>query len=168
VDAVGSAFVTGMTRSANFPTANALEPACASCTTAEFEFDAFVSKLNSDGTALVYSTFLGGHARDIGRDIAVDSVGNAYVAGQTSSLDFPTTTGAFQTAFHNKADAFVAKLNHAGSALLYATFIGGNDLDLATGIAIDSAGNAYISGLSMSADFPRVRPLQEHGGGACD
>src|SRR5262249_25430082 len=147
VDAAGSPFVTGMTRSADFPAANAFQPTCASCTTAEFEFDAFVSKLNSNGTALIYSTFLGGHARDIGRDIVVDSIGNAYVPGQTSSVNFPTTAGAFQASFHNEADAFVAKFNSLGSALVYSTFIGGNDLDTATGLAIDSSGNAYISGL---------------------
>lgn len=168
VDAAGFAFVTGMTRSANFPIVSAFQSACASCTTAEFEFDAFVSKLNVNGTALVYSTFLGGHARDIGRDIAVDSGGNTYVTGQTSSLNFPATAGAFQTSFHGGADAFVTKLNAAGSTLLYASYIGGNDVDVASGIALDSFGNAYLSGLSASADFPTVKTLQEFGGGTCD
>jgi hypothetical protein len=167
-DAGGSAFVTGSTRSANFPAADAFQPACASCAAPEFEFDAFVSKLNANGTALVYSTFLGGHARDFGLGVAVDDVGNAYVAGQTSSLDFPVTTGAFQTSLLGLANAFVAKLNAAGSALMYSSLIGGSDFDVATGIAVDGSGNAYLSGSSSSADYPAVNPLQGYSGGLCD
>lgn len=168
LNAEGFAFVTGRTRSANFPTANAFQSACASCAAPILEYDAFVSKLNPNATALVYSTFLGGNARDTASDIVVDSIGNAYVAGHTSSNDFPITTGAFQTSFHGLADAFVTKLNTAGAALQYSSFIGGGDFDAATGIALDSSGNAYLSGLSSSADFPTVNPLQGYGGGACD
>src|SRR5258708_36934399 len=124
----GFAFVTGRTRSANFPTANAFQSACGRCTAtpqASPEDDAFVSKLNANGTALVYSTFLGGNARDRGWGIAVDSIGNAHVAVQTSSSNFPITTGAFQTSYHEVADAFVSKLNAAGSDLVYSSFVGG-------------------------------------------
>jgi hypothetical protein len=168
VDGAGSAFVTGSTRSTNFPTANALQPACASCATPFFEFDAFVSKLNAAGTSLVYSTFLGGNARDAGWGIAVDSVGNAHVAGETSSIDFPVTTGAFQTSERGLSDAFASKLNGAGSALLYSSFVGGDYFDSATGIALDSSGNAYLTGSTLSADFPTVNPLQGYSGGVCE
>jgi hypothetical protein len=172
VDAAGFAFVTGMTHSANFPTANAFQSACASCTqNINPGPDAFVSKLNADGTALVYSTFLGGNSGnsfDIGRAIAVDSIGNAHVAGWTASSNFPITAGAFQTSFRGAEDAFVTKLDAAGSALLYSSFIGGSDFDVATGIALDSSGNAYLTGFTESADFPTVNPLQGYSGGFCD
>jgi Bacterial Ig-like domain (group 3)/Beta-propeller repeat len=179
VDASGNAFVTGSTRSTNFPTANAFQSVCASCTRTSSQFgdfvalDAFVSKLNASGTALVYSTFLGGNHRDVGEAIALDSLGNAYVAGETWSPDFPTTPGAFQASLRpigdafafGPADAFVTKLNAAGSTLMYASFIGGGDLDGATGIALDASGNAFLSGFSRSTDFPTVKPLQGHSGG---
>src|SRR5262249_38747898 len=135
--------------------------------TQSVEFDAFVSKLDTDGTALVYSTFLGGHARDTGSDITIDSAGNAYVTGQTASLDFPTTAGAFQTSPRGGGDAFVTKLNAAGSALQYSSYLGGNDFDAANSVAIDSSGNAYLTGSSMSADFPSAKPLQGFDGGEC-
>jgi len=175
VDAAGFIFVTGTTRSANFPTANAFQSACASCSAATTgpagptpTYDAFVSKLNASGTALVYSTFLGGNDYDAGRGIVLDRLGNAHVAGATRSNNFPTTAGAFQTSYRGVGDAFVTKLNAAGSTLMYSSFVGGSGYDIATGMALDSAGNAYLAGSSGSDDFPTVNPLQGYSGGACD
>src|SRR5262249_30731285 len=114
---------------------------------------AFVAKLNAAGYALVYATYLGGD--DAGFDIAVDGAGNAYVTGNTDSSDFPTTPGAFQPGPGGSfGDAFVAKLSAAGDALVYSTYLGGSDADTGDGIAVDGAGNAYITGSTDSSDFP--------------
>ena len=160
VDASGNAYVTGITQSPNFPTtAGAFDRTGA----ASNNLDAFVTKLNSNGTALIYSTFLGGSNFEWGRGIAVDGAGNAYIVGQTKSSDFPTTGGAFDRTFNvdtcprcgiDQYDAFVAKLNTAGSGLVYSTFLGGFDLDDALAIAIDGSGNAYIGGETGSSNFP--------------
>ena len=149
VDLSGNAYVTGDTYSSNFPiTAGAVQ------TTYGGGTDAFVSKLNSGGSALVYSTYLGGSSSDSGQGIALDSAGNAYVTGNTASINFPVTAGAFQTASGGIYDAFVSKLNSGGSALVYSTYLGGSNYDLGYGIAVDSAGNAYVTGNSHSSDFP--------------
>ena len=108
-------------------------------------YDAFVAKLNPAGTALVYSTYLGGSSVDYGYGIAVDSAGNAYVVGNTASTDFPTMN-PLQAANGGGLDVFVATLNAAGSALIYSTYLGGSGDDMGTGIALDSAGNAYVTG----------------------
>jgi len=159
VDGAGNAYVTGRTRSANFPTANALQPAIGGIE------DAFVAKLNASGTALVYSTYLGGSKGADGYGIAADGAGNAYVTGSTESDNFPTTPGAFQPAFVGSGDAFVAKLNAAGSALVYSTYLGGGNQDIGFGIAVDGAGNAYVTGETISTDFPTANPLQPAIGG---
>src|SRR2546422_244520 len=117
-------------------------------------FDAFVTKLNAAGSALVYSTYLGGSGDDESFGIAVDALGNAYVAGFTDSSNFPTTALAFRTTSRGGGDAFVTKLNATGSALVYSTYLGGSDLDAALGIAVDGLGNAYVTGLTNSANFP--------------
>ncbi len=154
VDSSGSAYITGMAGSADFPTTPG-----AFQTTWKGE-DAFVAKLNPAGTELIYSTFLGGGATDTISGIAIDQVRNAYVAGGTNSNDFPTTSGAFQTSYANgsiafgPADAFVTKLNPAGTALVYSTYLGGRDDDGAGPIAVDAAGNAYTTGSTGSTDFP--------------
>ena len=121
--------------------------------------DAFVTKLNAAGSALAYSTFLGGtggfQELDQGWDIAVDGSGRAYVAGGTDSPDFPTTTGAFDTTYNGgNADAFVTKLNAAGSALAYSTFLGGTGDEEGRGIAVDGSGRAYVAGGTDSTDYP--------------
>src|SRR5207247_8031231 len=112
--------------------------------------DAFVTKLNPAGNGsadLVYSTYLGGRGSDQGRGIAVDVAGNAYVTGITSSTNFPTTAGAFQTHFHGSfVDGFVTKFNATGTALLYSTYLGGFDFDEANAIAVDTADSAYVTG----------------------
>lgn len=103
---------------------------------------------------LLYSTFLGGSSNDRSASIAVDEAGSAYVAGWTNSGDFPTTPGTFDPSFNGSYDTFVAKLNPAGSELIYATFLGGSDWDSGKGIAVDGAGSTYVTGYTHSSDFP--------------
>jgi len=149
VDSAGSAYVTGNTSSTNFPTMNPLQAAL------DGSGDVFVTKLNPTGSALVYSTYLGGSGADGGSGIAVDSAGNTYVLGTTTSTDFPTTPGAFQPTFGGFEDIFVSKINPTGSALVYSTYLGGSSGDVAgRGIAVDSASNAYVAGATGSRDFP--------------
>jgi len=154
VDGSGNAYVTGYTGSTDFPTAGPLQAA-----NAGGDYDAFVSKFNAAGSALTYSTYLGGSGGDSGRGIAVDGSGNAYVTGQTASTDFPTA-GPLQAAMAGDWDAFVSKLNAAGSALTYSTYLGGWFGDEGHGIAVDGLGNAYVTGGTYSPDFPTAGPLQ--------
>ncbi|GAA4705385.1 DUF7948 domain-containing protein [Phytohabitans rumicis] len=160
VDAAGSAYVTGFTQSPTFPTTAGAFDRTGS---ASNDLDAFVAKLNPAGTGLAYSTFLGGTNFDWGRDIAVDAAGNAYVAGQTKSSSFPTTSNAFDRTFNvdscprcgiDQYDAFVAKLNPSGSQLVYSTFLGGFDFDDILSIALDGTGQAYVAGQTVSSNFP--------------
>ncbi|TLY20499.1 MAG: hypothetical protein E6K68_07800, partial [Nitrospirae bacterium] len=146
VDALGNAYVSGVTASTNFPTT----PGAFQTTFGSF----FVTKLDPTGSAFVYSTYLGGMSLDEFSGLAVDAAGNAYVTGNTDSSNFPTTLGAFQTAIGGFVDAFVTKLNPSGSALVYSTFLGGSGFDEGLGIAVDAAGNAYVTGLTLSTDFP--------------
>ena len=161
VDSSGNAYVTGDTRSINFPTVNALQPGLGG------ETDPFVTKFNAAGSALVYSTYLGGSDLDSGLAIAVDSFGNAYVAGGTNSTDFPTAN-PFLAAKVGSFDAFVAKLNSAGSTLRYSTFLGGTGEDIGRGIAVDATGNAYVTGNSLSPNFPTIGPFQASCAGGVD
>src|SRR5439155_688850 len=131
LDAVGNAYVTGRTDSFDFPTANPLQ-----ATTRDSE-DAFVAKLNAAGSALVYSTYLGGSGTDLGNGIAVDAAGNAYVTGRTTSSNFPTANPLQGAIGGGGLDAFVAKLDPAGSALVYSTYLGGGNSDSGNGIAVD-------------------------------
>jgi hypothetical protein len=157
VDSTGNVYVTGQTYSANFPTTSgAFQRACERPCSGHGA--AFVTKLNPEGSALVYSTYIGGNGPDWGGGIAVDKAGNVYVTGQASSANFPTTPGAFQTICGDAGcgfgDVFVTKLNPGGSALIYSTYLGGSGLDFGRGIAIDNAGNAYVTGGTLSTDFP--------------
>ena len=165
VDSAGNAYVTGYTDSTDFPaTAGAFQTSSAG----GFG-DAFVYKLNASGSALVYSTYVGGSQSDEGREIAVDRSGSAYISGQTLSSDFPVTHGALQTSFGGVEDATVFKLNASGSALVYSTYLGGSSDDAARGIAVDSAGNAFVTGFTESTDFPTTPgALQETFGGEFD
>jgi hypothetical protein len=115
-------------------------------------------KLNASGSALVYSTYLGGSGDEEARGIALDSAGNAYVTGYTGSTDFPTANPLQDVYGGGFSDAFVTKLNASGSALVYSTYLGGSGDEEARGIALDSAGNAYVTGFTRSADF-RTTPL---------
>ncbi|MDP2659855.1 MAG: SBBP repeat-containing protein, partial [Dehalococcoidia bacterium] len=150
MDGNGAAYVTGMTDSANFPTT----PGAYDSSYNEGSYDAFVAKLNPAGSALAYATFLGGSDYDQATGIAVDGSGATYVASTTYSANFPTTSGAYDTSFNGRPGAFVAKLNPAGSALVYATFVGGSGGDFVQGIAVDGSGAAYFTGFTASADFP--------------
>lgn len=151
VDIPGDAYVTGRAGSGNFPTT----PGAFQTNYFSGYGNAFVSKLNPSGTALLYSTYLGGSGDDFGNAIALDSSGDAYVAGRANSGDFPTTPGAFQTIFAGgAADAFVSKLNPGGTALLYSTYLGGNYQEFGNGIALDSAGSVYLTGGTGSSNFP--------------
>jgi hypothetical protein len=161
VDSSGNAYVTGSTESTDFPTLNA----CQSFRARSLEPDAFVVKLdtNASGTAaLRYGTYLGGSGDDWGTGIAADSSGGAYVTGITGSSDFPTRN-QFQT-FNGGWDAFVTKLNTnlAGTpSLRYSTYLGGDDYDSGNGVAVDQAGNVYVTGLTISTDFPTLNRLQK-------
>jgi uncharacterized repeat protein (TIGR01451 family) len=150
VDVAGNAYVTGYTASSNFPTTvGAVQP-----TFGGGFRNAFVTKLNPTGSGFVYSTYLGGSNDDVGFGVAVDTAGNAYVTGDAGSTDFPTTAGAFQPTYGGSEDAFVTKLNPAGSALVYSTYLGGSSQDLGLSIAVDTSGNAYVTGFASSAEFP--------------
>lgn len=147
VDSAGNTYIAGQANADHPTTPGAFQ------TTPGGSSDAFVSKLNSTGTALIYSTFLGGSGFDFASEIAIDSGGNAYVTGQAQA-GFPVTAGAFQTNFNGGSDAFVTKLNATGTALVYSTFLGGSGTDSGNGVAVNAAGNAYVTGASDSSHFP--------------
>ena len=154
IDAFGDAYVTGTTYSTNFPIQMALQSNLMGAASA------FVSEINPIGSALVYSTYLGGSVVDNGSAIAVDLFGSAYIAGDTGSPDFPTTAGAAQRVLAGLYNAFVAKLTPGGSGLTYSTFLGGSGSDGATAIAIDSSGQALVGGFTTSPNFPVASAIQ--------
>ncbi len=167
VDSSGNAYVTGATPSTDFPTT----PGAFQTVQGNGGVDqnGFVAKLNTTGSALLYSTYLGGNGRDVCWSIQIDSFGNAYVACSTSSTNFPTTPGAFQTTNGGGSDAAVAKLNATSSALVFSTYLGGSGNDFSQGIALDSSGNTYVTGGTSSTNFPTVNAIQPtFGGGAFD
>jgi hypothetical protein len=154
VDGAGAVYVTGQTLSTNFPVSGG-----AADVAFNGGFDAFVAKLNPQGTALEYATYLGGSDFDHPDAVRIDAAGNAYIAGATSSTNFPVSAGAPQGTLGGNRDAFVAKLNPQGTTLLYATYIGGTDDEPGNssslaGFAVDSAGNAYVYGTTRSTNFP--------------
>jgi hypothetical protein len=155
VDSTGAAYLTGQTDSTDFNTVGPIEGNSAGT-------DAFVSKLTPAGSGLAYSTYLGGDSSDTGVGIAVDPAGAAYVTGQTTSTDFCTGAGCSIEGDSAATDAFVSKLNPAGSALAYSTYLGGDAGDLGNGIAVDSAGAAYVTGQTDSTDFCTVCSIESH------
>jgi uncharacterized protein (TIGR03437 family) len=161
VDVQGNAYVTGSAGSIDFPTKNAIQA------TQGGSGDAFLAKLNATGSALAYSTYLGGSATDSGSAVALDAAGNAYVVGTTFSTDFPTKN-AFQSAKGAQQDAFVAKINSSGTAWVYATYLGGNNVDEGNAIAVDAAGSAYVTGYTASTNFPLASPLRSSNAGSVD
>src|SRR5262245_7067477 len=166
VDSNGNAYVVGRVgdTSTDFPTtAGAL-----AATYRGGDFDGVVFKLNPAGNSLVYSTFLGGEDNDSVEGIAVDQSGNAYVTGGTRSNGFPTTASGFQSFRAGDTDAFLTKLNAAGSAVLYSTMLGGAGTDRGSGIVADATGKAYIAGYSASPDFPTQDAFQTFSGGSFD
>jgi hypothetical protein len=162
VDSSGSAYVTGGTTSTNFPRKNPLQ-----ATYGGGFFDGFVTKLSPDGQSFIYSTYLGGSGSDIGDGIAVDSSGNAYLIGNTDSTNFPRKN-PFQANLNGSFDAFVTKLSADGQSLVYSTYLGGSDAETGSGIAIDSSGNAYVTGETLSTNFPTKNPLQANINGSSD
>jgi len=160
VDSSGNVYIAGQTVSLDFPTTLPLLAAYGG------NADAFVAKLNANGSALVYSTFLGGNLNDIARSIAVDNAGNAYVTGETNSGNFPVLNALHPTLSGNPSDAFVAELNSTGSALVYSTYLGGHSDDSGNSIAIDNSGNAYVAGSTLSTDFPTTNPVRANRSGS--
>ncbi len=156
VDAEGNIYTTGTTTSVDFPLANPLKD------TKTGNHDIYVAKFNANGSSLVYSTYLGGSGpNEEGRAIAVDTIGNVYVAGHTGSADFPLVN-PYQADFGGHNDCFVAKLDPTASSLVYSTYLGGRQPgDLPAGIDIDTAGNAYVVGRTNSDDFPTLNALQD-------
>jgi hypothetical protein len=162
VDAAQNAYVVGGTGSPDFPvTKGAFQTALGG--NPGNTSNAFVTKLNASGTALVYSTFLGGSnstgaepasAFDLGLGIAVDSAGNASVTGGTQASNFPTTAGAVQTTLNGTVNAFVSRLNATGTTLLGSTYFGGENEDRGQAIAVDSSGNIFFTGFATSFTFP--------------
>ncbi len=148
VDASFNAYLTGQTNTTGIATSGAFQTILGGSS------DAVVAKLNPLGSALLYLTYLGGSGFDFGNGIAVDGSGNAYVTGQAGSSDFPTSIGAVQTTFGGGVDAFVTKVNPSGSGLVYSTFLGGSSNDAGTGIGVDGSGNAFVTGLTLSSNFP--------------
>ncbi|MEP6923057.1 MAG: SBBP repeat-containing protein [Pyrinomonadaceae bacterium] len=152
-DAAGNAYIAGLTPSPDFPTRNPLQANAGGGT------DCFVAKLNPDGSNLIYSTFLGGNQSDICTGLDIDAAGNIYVTGQTFSDNFPLVN-PFQTVNKGNGDAFVAKLNPAGSALVFSTFLGGASSELTSSVKLDASGNIYVGGSTSSGDFPTLNPVQ--------
>jgi hypothetical protein len=156
LDAAGNIYATGSTNSANFPTT-----AGSFSTAVSGSKDAFILKINPSGTALIYSTYVGGAGDDIASGIGVDTAGNAYIAGKTTSVNFPTTLNSIQPVYGGGgSDAFVLSLNPQGNALRYATYLGGQNTDTGTDMALDQSGNAYIVGDTLSTNFPVASAFQ--------
>ncbi len=187
VDSAGDAYITGFTVSFDFPVAGTpFQSHFGGSGGLSFTVfgDAFVAKLSPAGNQLLYSTYLGGSQDDIGTAIAIDVSGNAYVTGSTISRNFPVTSGAYQTTlrggnlnrlepccggpFINAGDAFVVKLDPSGSSVPYATLIGGSSDELAWAIALDGAGNVYISGFTLSSNFPTTAGAYQRTFGGVD
>jgi hypothetical protein len=163
VDGAGSAYVAGSTQSADFPSQSPYQ------VDLKGSRDAFVTKLVPAGSALVYSTYLGGSGEDWGSGIAVDGAGSAYVMGNTTSTDFPTRSPYQATYQGGSTDTFVTKLAPPGNALVYSTYLGGNGDDwVMNGLVVDGAGSAYVSGQTKSINFPTQSPYQATNHGSLD
>lgn len=163
VDSSGSAYLTGFSYSTDFPMSSPMD------STFGGVYDAFATKVAASGASLVYSTYLGGASDDNGIGIDVDSSGNAYMTGYTFSTDFPTVSAIQPTRSPAGNDFFVSKLNSAGSALVYSTYLGGTGHDNGYAIDVDDSGNAYVAGMAQSPDFPTASPIQaSNAGGVSD
>lgn len=162
VDVSGNMLIAGYTDSKDFPLKNAVRNTFVGLR------DPFVVKLNSPGNALIYSTYLGGgDLNDRASAIAVDAEGSAYVTGSTWSQDFAITRGVLQETLRGVSDAFITKLSSAG-ALVYSTYLGASATEGADDIAVDAQGAAFVIGITASADFPTVKPIQSHNASASD
>jgi hypothetical protein len=154
IDTAGNSYITGYTNSTDFPTTHAYRT-----TYQGGESDVFISKLNSSGNNLDYSTYLGAEGDDIGLGIDVDQSGCAYITGKTNSTGFPTAN-AYQATLSGDFDVFITKLSSIGNALAYSTYLGGSLDEVGYGISVDGGGNAYISGYTSSYDFPTKNAFQ--------
>jgi len=155
IDGAGNAYVTGRTWTSTFPTTpGAFDTTFNGKPGVSTDPDAYITKLNAAGSGLVYSTFLGGKTYDLGRKIVVAADGSAYVVGHTTSSAYPVTADGFDTSYNGNTDAFLTRLNAAGSALVYSTFLGGTAEDSARGLAVDSLENVYLTGYMWSTNFP--------------
>lgn len=165
-DPAGNAYITGTTLSVNFPTTgNAMR------TSLQGSRDAFVSKLDPSGKTLLYSTYLGGNGEDYGYSIAVDPAGSSYITGSTASTNFPISLNAFQSALTGASsipDAFLTKLNPAGSDIIYSTYFGGAQTEAGYGVAVDGGGNAYVAGRIQSYNYFPIPSLLPPRGGSGD
>jgi hypothetical protein len=161
VDSAGNVYVAGDTWSTDFPTANPFQAGLAGAK------DAFLAKMNTTGSALLYSTYFGGSSSEEVFGIALDTSSNTFLVGTTSSTNFPTAA-PFQQTLRGAQDAFVVKFNTTGSALLYSTYLGGSSVDGGGQVAVDSSGNAYVTGYTESANFPTASPTQPVYGGTRD
>ncbi|MGY5853655.1 MAG: SBBP repeat-containing protein, partial [Candidatus Thorarchaeota archaeon] len=167
VDGRGHAYVTGRTRSYDFPIVNGYDDSVGA--TYGGYFDCFVLELNATGTGLVFSTYIGGNGRDEGNAISIDNDGNIYIAGTTSGKLFPTFN-AYDDTWNDGYDCFVLKMNSTGTGLLYSTYVGGTFSlippfedrdDYAVAMAVDSDGNTYVTGYTNSLDFPTVNAYDD-------
>ena len=162
VDSSGAAYIAGLTESANFPLQGALQGSL------KGQEDAFLTKMNSAGTALVYSTYFGGTSNDFATDIAIDSFGNAAITGQTTSTDLPTTSNPYQSANHGGVDAFITVFNSTGGSLIYSSYFGGENFDAGESLAYDLNGNLHFCGYTQSTmTFPTTSTAYQtkNGGG---
>ncbi len=152
VDGNGSVYVTGSTFSTDFPTVDWYQ-------TYQGHSDVFVTKLGANGSTLLYSTYLGGSAHEAGVDIAISPAGEVYLTGDTYSTNFPVYL-SFDGSLGGQVDAFVTKLSSGGNSLIYSTYMGGSDGDWGRAIALNISGEAYITGITQSTDFPTQFPYQ--------
>ncbi|MFQ5354090.1 MAG: SBBP repeat-containing protein, partial [Thermodesulfobacteriota bacterium] len=162
IDGANAAYITGSTDSADFPVLGAVQGVFGGAS------DAFITMIDAAGSALVYSTYLGGTTSDAGNSIAVDSIGAAYVTGMTDSVNFPVNNAKQAAYGGGLSDAFVTKINAGGTSIAYSTYLGGTGDDTGSGIALGSLGEAYVTGSTSSSDFPVLAPLQGTFGGVDD
>ena len=161
-DAFGNAYVVGLTTSSNFPVVSALQPTLGGAQ------DAFVTKLNATGSAIAYSTYLGGSLDDYAKGIAVSGAGAAYLVGTTFSANFPRAT-PLQATLNGAYDAFAAQIAPGGASLVYSTYLGGSGTEYGNAIALDTSGSAYVVGSTTSSNFPTSNARQPaHAGGGTD
>ncbi|MHA2296531.1 MAG: SBBP repeat-containing protein [Candidatus Hodarchaeales archaeon] len=150
LDSDNNVYITGRTLSYDFPVTDN-----ASDSSYNYGYDAFVTKLSNDGSTLIFSTYIGGSGDDYGRAIMLDNENNVYIAGSTTSKDFPTTSNAYDSTYNGGAkDIFIVKLSADGSEILYSTYIGGKNTETCTSLALDSSGNMCFTGATRSIDYP--------------
>jgi hypothetical protein len=162
IDSSGDAYVTGITASVNFPTTSLGQ------TTYAGGGDIFLTEFNPTGTGVIFSVYLGGSGADTPSEILLDSTGNIYIGGSTFSPNFPTTSGVLQPTYGGNGDAFLTELSPSGSSLVYSTYLGGSGADYGMAMALDGAGDVFLTGSTTSKDFPTVNPLQLGNDGASD